>query len=147
MCPSGCHMEEMVPRHKGHDTIMIGGSRYITARRLNLINRWSSTHFHPLGVNPGTCWMVVWFDLTQFGCDGKEVLALPVNEPWCCSHPAHSLISTLTQQSLTANRGYCPAWWKLMTLDHKKQYLPKCKPHCWLLERYSNSFRQKYWFK
>jgi hypothetical protein len=35
--------------------------------------------FTPWGVNPGTCWMVVWFDLIQFGCDGKEVPSLPVN--------------------------------------------------------------------
>jgi len=42
-------MEEMVPRFGGHKTVMIGGSRYITAHSLNLINRWGSTHFHPLG--------------------------------------------------------------------------------------------------
>jgi hypothetical protein len=37
--------------------------------------------FTPWGVNPGTCWMVVWFDLTQFGCS---------------NHPAHSQISTMS---------------------------------------------------
>jgi len=26
--------------------------------------------FTAWGVNPDTCWMVVRFDLTQFGCDG-----------------------------------------------------------------------------
>jgi hypothetical protein len=46
--------------------------------------------FNPWGVNPGTCWMVVWFDLTQFGS------ALAVNGPSCCSHPAHSQIRTLS---------------------------------------------------
>jgi hypothetical protein len=37
--------------------------------------------FTPWEVNRGTHWMVVWFDLTQLGCDGKEVPSLPVNEP------------------------------------------------------------------
>jgi hypothetical protein len=27
--------------------------------------------FTPWEVNPDTCWMVVWFHLTQFGCDGN----------------------------------------------------------------------------
>jgi len=44
-----CHMEEMVPRHKGHNTIIIEGTRYFTAPSTNLINRWSSTYSHPLG--------------------------------------------------------------------------------------------------
>jgi hypothetical protein len=40
--------------------------------------------------------MVVWFELTQFGYDGKEVPVLPINEPSFCSHPAHSKINTLS---------------------------------------------------
>jgi len=39
----------MVPRYEGHNTVMTGGTKYITAHSLNLINRWSSTHFHHLG--------------------------------------------------------------------------------------------------
>ena len=49
VCHSGCYMEEMILRYEGHNTIMILERRYITPCSHNLINRWSSTHFHPLG--------------------------------------------------------------------------------------------------